>query len=126
MVIDESYVFLKNVRFYAYHGVSLQEQSVGANFVVSIRVKVALKQALEDDDLDGTINYASLFNLAREEMSKKSKLLEHVAGRIARRILFDFPEVENVDISIMKENPPMGADCDGAGVQLRVFNEKTM
>ena len=40
-----------------------------------------------------------------------SRLLEHVCERIAERLFHDFPVIEEIDIRLYKENPPMGADC---------------
>ena len=59
----------------------------------------------------------SIIAQAREEAAAEaSKLLEHVAGRIASNIFRSFPEAALVDLKITKVNPPMGAHCDGASV----------
>ena len=96
----EGYVFLRNVRFHAFHGVMPQEGRVGGDFVIDLRVGYPLEKALE------------------HEMHQPSKLLEHVAGRIAKAIEKDFPKVSSIDLTLTKKNPPMGADCDGAGVEV--------
>ena len=57
-------------------------------------------------------------------MSVPSALLEHVAGRMARRIFACFDGIEAVHLSITKVNPPMGADCGGAGVEIHLTNNK--
>jgi dihydroneopterin aldolase len=41
-----------------------------------------------------------------------------VAGRIAKAIVTVFPEVTSIDLELTKQNPPMGADSDGAGVEV--------
>jgi dihydroneopterin aldolase len=56
----------------------------------------------------------------KSEMDIPSKLLEHVAMRISRRLLNDFPLIEVVEIKLEKRNPPMGADIDSAGVEMVV------
>ena len=53
-------------------------------------------------------------------MALQSNLVEHVAGRIGRRVLAEFPLADNVRVEVVKLNPPMGAACDGAGVELTV------
>ena len=113
----EGYVFLRNVRFHAFHGVMPQEGRVGGDFVIDLRVGYPLEKALESDEVDDTLNYASLYALVEHEMHQPSKLLEHVAGRIAKAIEKDFPKVSSIDLTLTKKNPPMGADCDGAGVE---------
>ena len=35
------------------------------------------------------------------------------------------PEIESLDITVAKANPPMGADLDSASVELHLINDKT-
>jgi len=116
--IEESYVFLRNVRFHAFHGVLPQERQVGGEFLLSLRVGYPLAKAMESDEMGDTLNYATLFNLVKQEMDIPSQLLEHVSGRIAKAILTVFPGVTSIDLELTKQNPPMGADSDGAGVEM--------
>ena len=109
---------LRNVRFHAFHGVLPQEGRVGGDFILDLRVGYPLAQAMASDEVDDTLNYASLYALMKQEMCQPSKLLEHVAGRIAHAIEKAFPQVTSIDLNLTKLNPPMGADCDGAGVEI--------
>jgi len=120
MKVESSYVFLKNVRFRAFHGVLPQERLVGGDFLVNLRVGYPIEKAMESDEVEDTLNYATLFDLVRQEMNKPSQLLEHVAGRIVKAIMETFPAVTSVDLELTKQNPPMGADSDGAGIFLKV------
>ena len=52
-------------------------------------------------------------------MKQPSKLLEHVAGRMVERLFNSFPQVEEIELSLMKRNPPMNADIETAGVEIR-------
>ena len=120
MKVESSYVFLKNVRFRAFHGVLPQERLVGGDFLVNLRVGYPIEKGMESDEVEDTLNYAALFDLVRQEMNKPSQLLEHVAGRIVKTIMEAFPAVTSVDLELTKLNPPMGADSDGAGIFLKV------
>ncbi len=120
MKVESSYVFLRNVRFYAFHGVLPQERQVGGDFLLSLRVAYPLDAAMESDEVGDTLNYATLFELAKREMDVPSHLLEHVADRIVKAIMATFPAVTSVELELTKQNPPMGADCDGAGIFLKV------
>ena len=51
-------------------------------------------------------------------MDIPSKLLEHVAGRILQRLFDNFPSISRIHLTLTKENPPMGADCREAGVEI--------
>lgn len=118
MRFDKGYILLRDLRFHAFHGVLPQERLVGGNFVVDLRVGYPLAQAMTSDRVDDTLNYASLYALVEREMQQPSSLLEHVAGRIAQTIAKTFPEALSIDLTLTKQNPPMGADCKGAGVEM--------
>ncbi len=75
---------------------------------------------MKTDELEGTISYASVFDVVKQEMAIPSRLLEHVGGRICQALINRFPTATAIHLEIIKENPPMGADCRGAGVALDV------
>ncbi len=126
MKIKDSYIELQDVRFHAFHGVMPQEGRVGADFLVSVRVGIAFEKAMQSDDVEDTLNYAELYQLVQREMAVPSKLLEHVAGRIVKAIVKAFPDVTSIDLKLTKLNPPMGADCAGASVEIHLINDKTI
>ena len=121
MVNGQSSIFLDSVHLYAFHGVMEQERSVGGWFTVSVRVQYDFSRAMETDDVSDTLSYADLLQVVKHEMAQPSQLLEHVAGRIARALINEFPGVEAVKVTLVKQNPPMGANCDGAGVEVEVI-----
>lgn len=125
MKLMSSKIYLRNVRFHAFHGVLPQEGIVGNDYLVNLVLDYDFSSAMKTDDLQGTLNYAEVYQKVREEMAVPSKLLEHVAGRIAHRLFSDFPEIQKLQLSITKVNPPMGADSDGAGVEVVLINDKT-
>lgn len=125
MKLMSSKIYLRNVRFHAFHGVLPQEGIVGNDYLVNLVLDYDFSSAMKTDELQGTLNYAEVYQKVREEMAVPSKLLEHVAGRIAHRLFSDFPEIQKLQLSITKVNPPMGADSDGAGVEVVLINDKT-
>lgn len=125
MKLFSSYISLNRLRFHARHGVLPQERATGGEFIVSVRAKYLFDKALESDNVDDTINYAEIFEIINKEMLTPSCLLEHLAGRIGRSIFNRMPMIESLDITVEKTNPPMGADSDGAAVELHLINDKT-
>lgn len=119
----ESNIFVNNLRVYAFHGVLSQERTVGGDYSVDLRVHYNICKAMETDRLEDTLSYADLVALVKREMAQPSALLEHVAGRIAKAVLQSYPQAEQVMVRITKLNPPMNADCDGAGVEVIVDNK---
>ena len=85
---------------------------------MDLRVGYPLQQAMQSDEVTDTLNYAALYDLVAREMQQPSKLLEHVAGRIAEAIGKTFPQVTSIDLELTKQNPPIGADCEGASVEI--------
>lgn len=118
MELENSYINLLGLRFHAYHGVLPQEREVGNDYSIDVRVKYDVEKAMLSDDVNDTLNYATMYELIRQEMLIPSRLLEHVAYRIGDKLLMTFPEIECIEIRLTKKNPPMGADCDGAMVEL--------
>jgi len=124
MKATDMYIRLKGMKFYAFHGVLPQENLVGANFYVDLKLKTDFTKAAETDELEGTVSYADIHTAVKEEMSIPSKLLEHVCQRIARRLFHDFPTIETIDIRLSKENPPMGACAESIGVEVHYVHSK--
>lgn len=121
----QTYIRIEKLRFRAFHGVLPQERQVGGDFLVTLRIGYPWQQAMESDDVADTLDYAAVYELVRREMAVPSQLLEHVAGRMSKALLRDFPQITSVDLWLTKVVPPMGADCEGAGVELHLINDKT-
>jgi dihydroneopterin aldolase len=109
---------LIDLDFFAYHGVHEEEKLAGNNFLVNLKVEGDFQGAVEHDDLEKTINYETLYAIIAAEMEVRSNLLEHVAGRIKRNIIGQFPEIKRIEISIEKLNPPIKGKCKATRVTL--------
>lgn len=121
MKIESSFIYLRNLRFHAFHGVLPQERETGNDYEVSIRIGYPIAGAMESDNVSDTLNYASVYNIIRCNMAEPAALIEKVAGNIAKELMAEFPEITSIDMEVVKRNPPMGADCDGAGVELHII-----
>lgn len=123
MKINSSYIFLKDICCYAYHGVAPQENIIGNEYIINLKLKVNISRAMQTDDVEDTVNYAEIHEAVKAEMAIPSKLLEHVSGRIVEKLFEKFPDIEDIELRLSKRNPPMGADIDAAGVELRCSRE---
>lgn len=120
MKVTEQTISICGLRFYAYHGVEPQERIVGAWYTVDIEMQVQALKAVESDDLSGTVNYASVVDLVKEEMQTPRNLLEHLAGRIAHRIIDDYSLVSKVSVTVCKKNPPVAIAAQGASFKIEI------
>lgn len=112
----DSRIELHGLEFYAYHGVLPQEAEIGNRFRVDLSVTYNFGAACETDDVQDTINYATLYHIVEREMCTPSRLLEHLLGRIARAIESEFPSATACEIRITKCTPPIQGLMQGAAV----------
>ena len=120
MKIKEQTITLDSLRFYAYHGAEPQEAIVGAWYTVDISIKADATDAILNDDLNGTINYAKVTDVVKQQMQIRSALLEHVTGRIDNALLTEFPAINSLTVKVCKEHPPVCSPCAASGFLLIV------
>lgn len=100
-------IILDGMVFYGYHGVNQAERELGQRFVVDLELVVDLGPAGLSDNLEMTVNYASVFKVAREVVEgEPANLIEAVAERLASAILGRFP-VESVRARVKKPWAPI-------------------
>lgn len=95
------------MEFRAYHGCLEREKAVGNDFVVDFRGEMDMSAAAESDNLNDAVNYAEIYDVIKEEMSKSSDLLEHVAGRIVKALEEKFPQFTSFSVRVSKKRPPV-------------------
>jgi dihydroneopterin aldolase len=111
-------IVIKGLRVFAYHGVNPEEKENGQTFELDITLHTDLSRAGMTDDLNDTINYASVAKLASAVMlQEKNDLIERAAARVADAILENYP-TEAVTVLLKKPEAPMKADFDFVGVEI--------
>ncbi|MFA5695584.1 MAG: dihydroneopterin aldolase [Proteiniphilum sp.] len=109
---------LRNMHFYAYHGAMSHERIVGGDYRVTLQLEADLSAACVSDELDDTINYAGLFDLVKSEMEIPSQLIEHVAGRIHRKIKEQYSPITSLTVTVVKLHPPVMGLMEAAEITL--------
>ena len=125
MIVKDSFIHLKKLRFHAFIGVGAQERLTGNDFEVDLRLQTDVSVAMKTDDVTNTVSYAEAYDEVALVLSDPSNLGVHAAVKMVERMLKRWPQITAVDVKLIKINPPMGADCDGAGVELHLINDKT-
>lgn len=113
-------ICLNNIEIYAYHGVHEVERKVGQWYVVNLEIDVDFSDAAETDNLEGTIDYSKLNDIIRAEMAIPSQLIEHVANRMATKILNEFPDIEEGTLSVLKKHPPVKGKIESVEVVIEL------
>ena len=118
MQIDKYNIELRDVHLFAHHGVMPQEQKIGAWFTIDIKLEISDHGCASSDEIEGTVSYADVFDILRQEMEIPSRLLEHVCQRISRKLYDTFEQIATIEITLCKDTPPMGGDRLKAAVTL--------
>ncbi|TXE19127.1 dihydroneopterin aldolase [Psychroserpens burtonensis] len=115
---------VENIRVFAHHGCLKEETKIGSDYRVDIEVKADLKTSVKTDKLSDTVDYVLLNKIAKEEMSKPSKLLETVAKRMLTRIFSEEKLVKKATVSVSKLNPPIGGDVESVTIKMTERRKK--
>ena len=108
-------ISLRGLVFFGMHGVKPEEGALGQRFGVDLDVWLDLSQAALSDQLEDTVSYSALFKLVRAEVEgEPSKLLEHLAGRLLRKVLQHDPRIARARVTVTKLNPPIKGNVTGA------------
>ncbi len=114
-------IILENMEFYAYHGVFEHEKTIGNTFTVTLEMEVNTEKAGTSDHLEDTVNYALIYNTVRKQMDIPSNLIEHLAHRIADKVMNKFMRVNYLKLKLSKQNPPL----EGKVQQVSIVLEKS-
>ena len=112
-------ILLEGMEFFAYHGCFEEERIIGNRFLVDLSMEVNTEEAEQTDDLRKTVNYQKVYEAIQNEMEIKSKLLEHLACRIADAIHAGFPSVSGLTVKVSKLNPPVGGKVENVSVIIK-------
>jgi len=111
-------VVLRNMRFMGRHGYYDHELENPQPFEVDVELVLNLQPAGVDDDLEKTIDYGSVYAIARQIVESTSfRLLEGIAEAISHEILAAF-EVTEVGVRVRKPGVQLGGPLDYAAVEI--------
>lgn len=101
-------LLVEDVRFWARHGLSKEEQSVGTWFSVDAELAVDLRPAALSDDVASTVDYGQVMQRIVEIGTKnRVNLLERLAALVSEALLREFP-TSQVRVRVRKLTPPLG------------------
>ncbi len=104
---------MKNCAFFARHGVHDEEEALGQRFYVDAHLTVDPGTALEDDSIDGTVDYGVAFGVIEKIVTGKRRfLIEALALDVARALVARYPRIARAEITIRKPNAPVPGVLD--------------
>ncbi len=124
-------ICLNNLEFHSFHGYYQEENLIGNTFIVDIVVELNDNSEIErqslsgvvtersrstevsnpdsyrDEELTITVNYETLFQIAKEEMAIPRKLLETVVKSIYDRIKLLNSNIHSIAVTLTKKHVPI-------------------
>ena len=117
MNCSKSILILRNIKLFGFCGIHAYEQQVMQTLYASLRLHADLKQAIETDDLQHTINYETIATILQDSMQKPAKLIEHLAYRLAHTLFDNFEQLNALQIQLTK---PQALFNDKSSVSIKL------
>src|SRR5690349_14606068 len=112
-------ILINGLEFYAFHGASDEEQTIGHRYLVDARLTVDTRPAGASDRLHDTVSYARVAKRIVElGTTTQYRLLEALAAHIVSVIFAEFPLVEGIQLRVQKLAPPMNSIVASVGVEI--------
>jgi dihydroneopterin aldolase len=109
-------IHIEGMEFYAFHGHFKEEQIVGNKFLIDVTLETDMEIPMESDNLKDAVNYQRAYEIVKQEMQKKSHLLEHIAGRILNALYAEMEGIKKATVKVSKVNPPVGGRVNSVSV----------
>jgi len=112
------------MRFYAYHGLFPEENTLGQQFEVDVEILGAFEGWAEHGEnpdftkVEGAVNYPEVYDLVNGIVTgERFGLVESLADRLITSIQDTFG-VNRLIVRVRKPNPPVPAQFDGIEVEV--------
>ena len=110
---------MKNCAFFARHGVHDEEEALGQRFYVDAALTVDPGRALEDDSIDGTVDYGVAFQVIERIITGERRfLIEALALEVGKALVVRFPQIRRAEITVRKPNAPVPGVLDHVEVTI--------
>ncbi|HLK56420.1 MAG TPA: dihydroneopterin aldolase [Chthonomonadaceae bacterium] len=119
-------IIINGLEFYAFHGASDAEQTVGHRYLVDVRLTVDTRAAGESDRLHDTVSYARVAKrIVQVGTETQYRLLEALAAHIISDLFVEFSLVEAIQLRVQKLAPPMNSIVASVGVEITRHRDTT-
>ena len=104
---------IRGLKVYSHIGVLEEEKINGQDFVIDVSCTLDDEYSYDSDELNRTVNYASVCNMIIDYMeAAKCNLIETASEEIAAMILQSYDIIDEVVVEIHKPNAPIDAEFE--------------
>lgn len=115
---------IKGAKFYAYHGVKIEEQEIGGKYEVDLEMFYDATNAIINDDVQYALNYEEAMFCITEVMEGESfNLIETLCNEILNLLMEKFEELRKATISIRKIGAPIRNFVDYVAAEQTIERE---
>ena len=116
---DSYTIRLANCAFFARHGVHDEEEFLGQRFFVDAELEVDPGDALETDNIEGTVHYGIAFQVIEEIVTGKRRyLIEALAMDVAKALCARLAQIRVARITVRKPGAAVPGILDHAEVMV--------
>jgi 7,8-dihydroneopterin aldolase/epimerase/oxygenase len=112
-------IAIEGIDCYAFHGCLEEEAKIGGRYRVDVLIEKDVEKSVWSDKLEDTVDYVLVNNIVKEQMALRSKLIEHVGGRILSALAVSITGKKTIELKIIKFNPPVNGAVDRTYVILK-------
>jgi dihydroneopterin aldolase len=114
-------VVISQLELHAYHGWHPHEGEFGQPYTIDLELLTDLTLPAGSDHLSDALDYGIIVATTRRIFTeKRHKLVESAGVELAKGLLVQFPEVDEVFVRVLKLKPPIPERIAAAGVELRL------
>jgi dihydroneopterin aldolase len=122
-MMQEVTIGLKNLKFFANHGVYDFEKENGNWFEVDIEMRYNHPNQNDNFVLEETLDYEKAAALCESCMNTPTPLLETVAHQILNRLKLCYENLTYATVELRKMNPPIKQTCSYTYVRMTYHRE---
>jgi len=112
-------IILKDLAFYGYHGVMLEENKLGQRFRIDLECGMNLTRAGHTDEVEATVSYADIYDIVKKATEDtRFKLIEALAQHIVDCLFAAFLPMEWIKVRIRKPEAPIAAVAGEFAIEL--------
>lgn len=112
-------IIVKGLEIFAYHGVNPEEKENGQPFIIDAECALDLTIPCASDRVEDTVSYAKIVKtLTRVMTENKYDLIERAAQVCADAVLWEYPAVMSVRITLKKPQAPIQAKFECMAVEI--------
>tara|TARA_B100001093_G_scaffold71140_1_gene61754 strand:+ start:3798 stop:4163 length:366 start_codon:yes stop_codon:yes gene_type:complete len=114
-------IILKELAFYARHGLTEEEAKLGQRFKVDIVVELNPQATGNNDVVGDTVNYVDIYEVVQAIFEgERYNFIETCADSIASTLIDKFSSIDQATVTVKKPSVPVDCICDYFAAEVTV------